>query len=225
VENVLENALDAISVGGSVNVHIRSHAGFCEIRIEDDGCGISAENLSRLFAHGGSFGKVNGQGLGLYNTKKSITTWGGTIKCENLPQGTRFVITIPLMQTGVVFTTLPKNPRIKVIDDDPQIPGILTQAGFEVLDYASNFSDGQRLLADGTSDDFSILVDMRLGQNNLGTELIAQQLGRKKVFLCTNDFDDLTVIKLAREIGVKIVPKPLCYYGQHRVLLQGNSVR
>ncbi len=126
------------------------------------------------------------------------------------------MITIPLMQTGVVFSGLPVAQRLKVIDDDHLVSDALKKAGFEVLEVVATFQEGKEVLAHGTSPDFSILVDQRLDQNHLGTDLIAQQPGRRNVFLCTSDFDDLGVIKLAREIGVKIIPKPLCFYSQYR---------
>ena len=86
------------------------------------------------------------------------------------------------------------------------------------MECATTFSEGQLILARGTSDDFSILVDQRIGDDHFGSDLIASQPGRKNVFLCTNDYDDLNLIKRAREIGVKIVPKPMCYFKVHQML-------
>lgn len=212
IENLLENALEAIPAGGIVTVNISSNQGVCKITVDDNGFGISEENLPKLFTHGGSFGKLNGLGLGLYHAKKNVVGWGGIIECEKLEPGTRFTIKIPLAQTGVVFTSLPGNRRIKVIDDDEQVHAVLKKSGFEVLDSSMTYADGKRLLGDGVSNEFSILVDMRLDQGQLGADLIAQQTGRKRIFLCTNEFDDLTVIKRARELGVRIIPKPLCFY-------------
>lgn len=143
---------------------------------------------------------------------------GGTIAHEKREQGACFVISLPIMQTGVVFSSLPTEPRIKVVDDDALVPQVLSRAGFEVLDAAQTFSEGKRLLADGTGDEFTILVDQFIGDEHLGTDLISSQAGRKKIFLCTNDYDDLSVVRLAREIGVKIIPKPLCFIGAHRTM-------
>jgi signal transduction histidine kinase len=218
IENLLENALDAISVGGQVTIFIRSDGGRCKISVEDNGCGIPPENVAKLFSRGGSFGKVNGIGLGLFHTKHNLESWGGTIACEPLARGVRFTIELPVMQTGVVFSGLPTDRRIKIIDDDRVVPATLKKAGFEILESAATFEDGKKILANGTSDGFSILVDQRLDNDNLGTDLIAGQPGRRKVFLCTNDFDDVGVVKMARAIGVKIIPKPLCFFEEYRQL-------
>jgi signal transduction histidine kinase len=218
IENLLENALDAISVGGRVIVNISSDGSRCKISVEDNGSGISSDNIAKLFTRGGSFGKLNGSGLGLFHTKHDVESWGGTVICEPLNRGIRFTIELPLMQTGVVFSGLPTNRRIKIIDDDGLVPATLKRTGFEILESAATFEDGKKILANGTSDEFSIFVDQQLENNNLGTDLIAGQPGRRKIFLCTNDFDDLGVVKLAREIGVKIIPKPLCFFEEYHQL-------
>ena len=204
--------------GRNAPEHATGSGGLCKIVVEDNGCGISNEALSKLFTQGGTFSKINGQGLGLFQTKEDLVSWGGQIECSKLSRGTQFLITLPLMQTGVVFTDLPKIRRIKVIDDDLEIPKILSRIGFEILDSASTSGAGEKILAQGTADDFSILVDQRIGNDQFGTDLIAGQPGRKNVFLCTNDYDDLGLIKCARELGVKVIPKPMCYFGVQRAL-------
>ena len=104
-----------------------------------------------------------------------------------------------------------KSP-IKIIDDDPFIADSLSKGGYEILESALDSAVGAMLLAKGTSDDYSILVDQMIGPKDLGTDLIAGQGGRRNVFLCTNDFGDLDVVRRAREIGVKIIPKPFCFF-------------
>lgn len=217
IENLLENALEAIAVGGAVEVSLHQTAGKCLIDVEDNGCGISQENLAKLFTPGGSFGKINGQGLGLYHAKMNVEAWSGKIDYTPLQSGTKFTISLPLLQTGVVFAGLPKDRRLKLIDDDGQIPKTLGLAGYEILETAETFAEGQKILAGRTEDRVTILVDHRLDDGLLGTDLIAQQPRRSQIFLCTNDFDDPALVAQARAIGVKIIPKPLCFFGQHDV--------
>ncbi len=225
LENLLENSLEAISVGGHTKLMVYRDSGYCKISVEDDGCGISPKNLDKLFTRGGTFDKINGKGLGLYHTKNNVEAWGGTIECTPKSRGVRFTISIPLMQTGVVFSGLPASDQaLKVIDDDQAVSRALGQIGFKIIETADTFEDGKAVLAAGTSDDFSIIVDQRLGRDKLGTDLIAEQPGRKKIFLCTNDFDDLGVMKLARDIGIKIIPKPLCFFGQFRADMAAKVV-
>jgi hypothetical protein len=223
IENLLENAFDAISYEGRIRLEVGSNGGQCIVSVEDDGSGVAPENIERLFSRGGTFGKVNGLGLGLFHTKKNVERWGGGISCTLLDRGTRFTFTIPLAQTGVVFSGLPKERRLKVIDDDLQVPDALRKAGFEILEAASNYAEGREVLGRGAGEDFSILVDQRLDGDFLGTDLIAQQSSRRKIFLCTNNFDDLEIVSLARAVGVKIIPKPLCFFSQYRPSLCSTS--
>ncbi len=62
----------------------------------------------------------------------------------------------------MVFTGLPKDRRLKLIDDDSQIPKTLALAGYEILETAETFAEGQKILAGRAEDRVAILVDHRL---------------------------------------------------------------
>ena len=214
VENLLENSLDAIGVNGKVLIKVENQNQSCIITVEDSGSGVRSENISNLFSKGATFDKANGIGLGLYNTKKIIESFGGNIRYIEQSQGAKFEIKLPIVQTGVVFVSLPKNQTLKVIDDDNFIPESLKKLGYPISEYVNTFEAGKVLLVENQSDDELILVDNRLGLNKFGTELIGQQLRRKNIILCTNDFDDMDLIKQAKAIGVKVLPKPLIFLRQ-----------
>ena len=210
IENLVENALDAIQRGGAVRIEVTNQSGRCVIAIEDDGCGISDEALSGLGQKSATVGKLGGTGIGLYHANRNLRAWGGTLKAERLPQGTRFTLSIPLIQCGAVFTGLPLTDSIVVIDDDKLVPDVLRAAGFDVVAEALSFENGEELLSSNRDSVLPILVDQRIG-NRLGTDLIAGQVRRSNLFLCTNEFDNPEVIMRAKALGVKIVPKPLCF--------------
>ncbi|MBC7458889.1 MAG: HAMP domain-containing histidine kinase [Bdellovibrionaceae bacterium] len=211
IENLLENALDAIGMNGQVVLKIENQQRNCVITVEDNGCGVSVENISSLFSKGATFGKANGIGLGLFHAKKTIESFGGTISYLAGGPGAKFEIRLPVLQTGVVFTGLPNEQTIKVIDDDSLVPKTLAGAGYTITEYAQTFEAGKTLFENSRSDSEVILVDNRLDMGNFGTELIGQQLRRKNIYLCTNDYDDMDLIKQARSIGVKVLPKPLIF--------------
>jgi signal transduction histidine kinase len=60
-------------------------SGFCEIRIADNGIGIPAEMLSRVFQKGfrAHPDHAQGTGLGLYMVQQAVTTRGGSIRLES----------------------------------------------------------------------------------------------------------------------------------------------
>ena len=175
-----------------------------------NGCGITDENLKKIFDKGESFGKINGTGLGLYQVKKTIQSAEGTIRCVQLTQGTRFEIQLPVLQTGVVFSSLPKADTIQIIDDDSFVKKML-ETSYNVQDYAPTFQAGIALLAKNTESQVPVLVDYQLNDSKKGTDLIANQSRRQNIYLCTNDFDDPNLIKEARAIGRLWFWAPRCH--------------
>ncbi|MBX3039564.1 MAG: hypothetical protein KF789_02500 [Bdellovibrionaceae bacterium] len=209
-ENLLENAFDALPLNGAIEVHVSTDASHCQITFEDNGCGIAPEIATRLFQEGATHGKVGGTGLGLYHAKKSLAAWNGTI-CHKpkVGGGTRFLLTLPLAQTGVVFKGRPNHSRVIVVDDDPKVPDALERSGYDVAASAATFEAGRLLLAAEGPADTVALVDQDLGGGRLGTDLIAEVPGRRIIHLCTNDFDNPEVVRRAKQVGVSIIPKPL----------------
>lgn len=219
IENLLENALDAVAINGKVALGIDLRGSKCVIAVTDDGCGISDEQYRDLFSKGSTSGKINGTGLGLYKVKKTIESFGGAVICKRLSKGTQFEITLPVMQTGVVFTAVPTNKDLSIIDDDKLTAQVLKISGYRIAEQAESYEQGQALLNQASTK--PVLVDYRLNNDQRGTELIASQSRRQNVFLCTNDYDSLDLIKEARAIGVKIIPKPLIFMSD--TLNAGNT--
>ncbi|MFH1212616.1 MAG: ATP-binding protein [Candidatus Neomarinimicrobiota bacterium] len=95
--NLLENALDAVSVGGTVKIRLKvPRRRYFSITVEDNGAGIPPENQSRIFNLYFTT-KSNGTGLGLAQVFQIVSEHDGTIEVFSNPgQGTRFLITIPI---------------------------------------------------------------------------------------------------------------------------------
>jgi PAS domain S-box-containing protein len=96
--NLLINAREAVSRSEDGAVKVSSCLlpnDTIEIRIQDNGPGISPENLERLFNPFFTT-KVHGTGLGLSICHEIITRHGGTIEAKSTPgEGTTFVINLP----------------------------------------------------------------------------------------------------------------------------------
>jgi signal transduction histidine kinase len=101
VINVLENAADACAVEGGdkkrrVLFHFESNAEAVGILVEDNGIGMTPEQLKNLFTLFFSTKGSKGTGLGLFITDKIIRQHGGTISVDSaVGRGTRFGILLP----------------------------------------------------------------------------------------------------------------------------------
>ena len=92
--NLIENAFQA-SPGGRVRLGSRGIDSKVVIDVEDNGPGVPAEQLSRIFEPYFST-KSTGTGLGLAIARKAVEEHGGRIHAENVNPGLRVVIELPV---------------------------------------------------------------------------------------------------------------------------------
>ena len=100
--NLLANARDALEGGTAPDVERRVHlgvvaddAGRVQIEVSDNGPGIPAQVMEKLFEAFATFGKKGGTGLGLAIVKQFVDGHGGQIAVESTGSGTCFTITLP----------------------------------------------------------------------------------------------------------------------------------
>ena len=124
------------------------------MRVVDRGPGIPPAQLERVFEPfyraGTARGGHRGSGLGLAIARGFTEANGGTLHVESLPgQGATFVFELPLESTAEQARRdrpsvdgqcgcadgRPRQPRVLVVDDEPQIlralKVVLREAGFE----------------------------------------------------------------------------------------------
>lgn len=93
--NVIKNAVESVDTNGHIGIsYSRGRAGGCEIKITDNGGGITAENLPKVFDFYFST-KSEGSGIGLALTKKFIEAHGGGISVSSGEKSTCFTIYLP----------------------------------------------------------------------------------------------------------------------------------
>jgi PAS domain S-box-containing protein len=100
--NLLRNAKQAITASsqesGRIIVRIQNNGGdFAKIAVEDNGMGIAAENLNRIFSHGFTT-KKSGHGFGLHSSALAANEMGGalSVQSDGPNTGATFTLALPL---------------------------------------------------------------------------------------------------------------------------------
>lgn len=88
VINLLDNAVKYTDPGGSVVCRTRKEDGSCAVEVEDTGCGIPQEHISRIFERFYRVDRdrsreVGGTGLGLAIVKHIVEAHGGSIRVRS----------------------------------------------------------------------------------------------------------------------------------------------
>ncbi len=137
LDNLLSNAVKFSEPGGTVVVAVTSDERSIAIEISDDGRGIAAEFLPRLFE---PFSQIDdlrvrgsgGLGLGLSITRQLIALHGGTIVATSpgLARGSSFVVQLPIGEpqgegespaAAVAPSQRLDQVHVLIVDDDPRI--------------------------------------------------------------------------------------------------------
>jgi len=92
--NLLLNALEASRPGGRVVVRLQPADAALRLEVDDNGCGIPPENLSKIFNPFFTT-KEEGTGLGLANAHRIIEMHGGRLDVSSSAAGTTFSVTLP----------------------------------------------------------------------------------------------------------------------------------
>ena len=102
LHNLVGNAIKYSPAGGEITIQIERHPATVDIAVRDQGLGIPAEELGRVFtrfyrAKAARSTGITGSGLGLTICKGLVEAHGGTIRVESEPgRGSTFTVTLPL---------------------------------------------------------------------------------------------------------------------------------
>ncbi len=102
VYNIMENAVKYTQESGEIEVKLERSGKSAVLSIEDNGPGMSQENIKHIFERFYRVDKARsretgGTGLGLSIAKQIVNLHSGSIKAESEEgKGTKFIITLPL---------------------------------------------------------------------------------------------------------------------------------
>jgi PAS domain S-box-containing protein len=101
--NLISNALEAMSEGGTLSINISrvegAHDEAIELKVADTGPGIPPDKIDRIFDPFFTT-KKDGTGLGLAISRRIMTAHRGTIQVESFPDaGTVFTIHLPVYES------------------------------------------------------------------------------------------------------------------------------
>jgi signal transduction histidine kinase len=95
--NLVQNALEAMSQGGTLTLRGWQTASYVHLDISDTGPGIPADQLAQIFEPLYTT-KPTGTGLGLYIVREIVAAHDGEIRVmSQVGSGTTFTITLPLV--------------------------------------------------------------------------------------------------------------------------------
>ena len=150
VMNLVNNAVKFTPLGGRITLRVSQEGHQAVVEVSDNGIGISADNLERIFelfvqantsgTHGHS-----GLGIGLALTRKLVALHGGAVHAASAGagQGSRFRIELPLSSgLAIQDTASPEAPepagsgaRVLVVDDNrdaaDMLAEMLSMSGFQ----------------------------------------------------------------------------------------------
>jgi two-component system OmpR family sensor kinase len=96
--NLLDNALRYTPAGGHIRIHAGVEGGLARIQMWDEGCGLPAQDLERVFErfYRASDAAGDGNGLGLATVQTLVRQLGGHVILENRRDRTGLVATVTL---------------------------------------------------------------------------------------------------------------------------------
>lgn len=96
--NLLDNALDAVQEGGSVNIRAGREGSQVVVRVIDDGPGVAPDLRQRIFDPFFTTKPVGqGTGLGLDIARRVVRRHNGEITVKSEPGRTEFIVTLPAL--------------------------------------------------------------------------------------------------------------------------------
>ncbi|MDR3606505.1 MAG: HAMP domain-containing sensor histidine kinase [Oligoflexia bacterium] len=221
LSNLMNNAIEAMERNsGEIDIALRRRDQNALISVRDNGKGISAELLSKVIKRGGTFGKADGNGLGLSHAKATVEAWGGSLKIESeVEVGTTVWIEIPFHEAPAWFADVIRIERpatVVVLDDDRGIHDLWKRRLKSLPDInLLHFDSPEQILTwfrttVGDVDHPLYLCDYEFHDSKQTGLDIVEMLGiASRSLIVTGRSDELELRKTCAAKGLKLLPKAM----------------
>jgi signal transduction histidine kinase len=208
IANLITNAAKYTNNGGRIRVQARAEHGEAVLAVEDNGIGIAADMLARLFDRFVQEKQAldrsrGGLGLGLAIVKDIVALHGGSVSVtsDGVGHGSRFEVRLPLVEERAAVAASGAAPRtaapssagcsVLLVDDNPDVlestAALLRMAGHTVTTLAdpqAALALAERLDAAGAAGPQVALLD--IGLPGLNGYALAAELRRRAAFRDTD---------------------------------------
>jgi len=219
LSNLINNSIEAFEDGGGVEVGLSSSGTEALISIKDNGKGIPPEFLKKIGEWGFTFGKKDGNGLGLSHAKATVESWGGSFEIESkVGAGTTVNVRVPVSEVPGWFASsipLAGKTTVVVIDDDPSIHQIWDQrlkdtSGVTIVHLHSGKEMVEWYGRNPLIEDVHYLCDYEFkGEQETGLELVEMLNIANQATLVTSRWSEREVQDRCEKLGLKLLPKSM----------------
>ena len=227
--NLIVNAEQAMTKAngkGTLTITTKNHGNFIYISFQDDGPGITRENLRHLFEPFFTTKEPGeGTGLGLSLSRSIVLEHGGRMHVESKSgHGANFIVEIPIIESppldndpqpsGSKKLKISQKTRILVVDDEPGDREILERVFVQLGHSVETINDADtaenRLDAGAIYD--VILLDVRMPGMS-GTEFYQRIIEKNpalksKVIIITGDVMGSDISDFLKKNNVPYLAKP-----------------
>lgn len=245
-QNLILNAIESMPNGGDLHIHgktllLPSNSSlqdrtnpFFEVSISDQGCGIAAENISRIFEPYFTT-KPKGNGLGLAIVNSIISKCNGSISVSSqIGKGSVLTVCLPVATTvvqpshSIHFENTPKqHGRILIMDDYSTVRlslALLLQRMGYVVDQASSGNEAIDIYDKAVSGNGSyqaVITDLTV-PGAMGGKSLAEELHKRNPdlpIIVSSGYSEEVAIARYREFGFAgVLHKPYSPEELHDVL-------
>jgi signal transduction histidine kinase len=200
--NLIFNAVDAMPKGGRLRFETQCRDGRIQVRVSDDGIGMTEEECSRCLEPFYTTKGEQGTGLGLATVYGFVQRYGGSIGIESRKgEGTAFTLTLPAFDGMHVDHDAAdegalRSLRVLVVDDQEIIRQIITEMLQADGHFALPVADGAAVLRELASGGWDLVISDQSMPEMTGSELAEAMRARGirvPVILLTGFGDEMRV--------------------------------